>query len=172
MRYVNDRKWYERIGIQWGRPDTHVTVSLPAGFRSDLALGTVNGSITAEEQLAGLMRASTTNGDIRLNNVGATGGAVVSTVNGQIVLGGLTADSITASGVNGQIQLGGIASNNSITLSTTNGSISGTIQGSAQDYTVNAGTVNGSSNLKSSTGGEKSLSVHTTNGSIDVRFLS
>ena len=172
MRYVNDRQWYERIGIQWGHPDTHVTVALPASFRGDLALGTVNGSITAQEQPVGALRAATTNGDIRLNNVGATGDAVVSTVNGQILLGGLTANSITASGVNGQIQVGGISATGAISLSTTNGSISGAIQGNAQDYTVNAGTVNGSCNLTNSTGGAKSLSVHTTNGSIDVRFLS
>jgi hypothetical protein len=93
MRYVNERKWYEYLGILWGRPNTHVTVALPEGFRSDLTLTTVNGTISAEALLAGSLRASTTNGDIRLTAVSASGEANASTVNGQILLDGLTADS-------------------------------------------------------------------------------
>jgi DUF4097 and DUF4098 domain-containing protein YvlB len=170
MQYVDDRKWYEHIEINWGRQDTHVTVALPEGFRSDLELTTVNGSVTAENQMADRLRAATTNGDIRLQGVNATGVAEVSTVNGQVALSDLAADSLTARSMNGQVQVNGVSVSASVDMSTTNGSISGTVKGSAQDYTVSAGTVNGSSNLANSTGGKKTLSAHTTNGSIDIRF--
>lgn len=172
MHYIDDRKWYEYIGINWGLKDTHVTVALPADYRSDLELTTVNGTVNVEDQMAGTLRAATTNGNIRFNKVDATGEANVSTVNGQVTLSGLKADSLVARCMNGRVQVDGVSVNASIDMSTTNGSISGTVAGSAQDYTVNAGTVNGSSNLSNSAGGAKSLSAHTTNGSIDIRFES
>ena len=172
MRYVNDRKWYERIGVEWGHPDTRITVALPEGFRCDLTLGTVNGSIRADGQAAGSLQATVTNGDIRLTGVSVDQEATVSTVNGQIVLDSLAAGSISVSSVNGRVQVNGASSSGAVTLSTTNGSISGTLAGSASDYTVSAGTVNGTNNLTNSIGGTKSLSVHTTNGSIDIKFQS
>jgi DUF4097 and DUF4098 domain-containing protein YvlB len=125
-----------------------------------------------EDQLAGALRAATTNGNIRLSKVDATGEVHVSTVNGQVSLSALKADSLDARCMNGRVQLDGVSVNVSVDVSTTNGTISGTLSGSAQDYTVSAGTVNGSSNLSNSTGGAKTLSAHTTNGSIDIRFES
>jgi len=171
MRYVDARRWYERVGVRWGHPDTRVTVALPEGFRGDLSLHTVNGSIYAEDQRAGALRAATTNGDILLKGISAAGEASASTVNGKIELSGLTAASVTATSVNGSIQADGVASEGAIELGTTNGSITGSVQGRAEDYTVNAGAVNGACNLANRLGGAKPLSVHTANGSIDVRFL-
>jgi FlaG/FlaF family flagellin (archaellin) len=172
IRYIDDRRWYEHIGINWALKDTRVTVALPADYRSDLELTTVNGTVNVEDQMAGTLRAATTNGNIRVNKVDASGEAHVSTVNGQVSLSSLKADSLEARCSNGRIQVDGVSVNTSIDMSTTNGSISGTLSGSAQDYTVSAGTVNGSSNLSNATGGAKSLSAHTTNGSIDIRFES
>lgn len=172
MRYIDSRRWYEYMGINWGLKDTRVTVALPADYRSDLEITTVNGTVDIEDQMAGTLHAATTNGNIRLNKVDVTGEAGVSTVNGQITLSGLRADSVVAQCMNGRIQVDGVSVNTSIDMSTTNGSISGTVAGSAQDYTVSAGTVNGSSNLSNTAGGAKSLSAHTTNGSIDIRFES
>ena len=172
MRYYDNRRWYEYIGINWAHQDTHVTVALPADYVSDLEITTVNGTVNVEDQMAGTLRAATTNGNIRLNKVNATGEAYVSTVNGQVSLSDLAAGSVVARCMNGRVQVDGVSVNTSIDLSTTNGSISGTLQGSAQDYTVSAGTVNGSSNLSNASGGAKTLSAHTTNGSIDIRFGS
>ena len=59
MRYVDDRRWYERIGYQFGRPDTRVTVAMPAGFGGDLTLRTVNGAIDAKDLAAGSLEAVT-----------------------------------------------------------------------------------------------------------------
>lgn len=172
MRYIDDRRWYEHIGINWALKDTHITVALPADYVSDLELTTVNGTVDVEDQLVGTLRAATTNGNISLSKVDATGEIHTSTVNGTVTLSGLKADSLVARCMNGRVQVDGVSVNASVDMSTTNGSISGTLSGSAQDYTVSAGTVNGSSNLSNSTGGAKSLSAHTTNGSIDIRFES
>jgi DUF4097 and DUF4098 domain-containing protein YvlB len=170
MRYVNGRKWYEYIQIQWMRPFTKITVSMPANFGGDMTLSTVNGSITAGGFTVGGVEAATTNGNVQLKDFSASGAAAVSTVNGQIALDGLTAETVSAANTNGRIQLDGVAVSGAVTLSTVNGSISGTLKGSASDYAVNAHTVNGSNNLTNCASGSKPLSAHTTNGSIDIRF--
>lgn len=56
-----------------------------------------------------------------------------------------------------------------IDLSTSNGEISGVIQGSQRDYSIEASTSNGSSNLMNTVGGEK-LKASNSNGGINVTF--
>ena len=170
MRYINGRKWYEYINVQWVRPFTKITVAMPANFAGDMTLSTVNGSVEAQGFTAGTVEAATTNGNIQLKDFVASGKASVSTVNGQITLNALVAEAVTAANTNGRIQLDGVQSGGAVTLSTVNGSIAGTLKGNADDYAINAGTVNGSNNLTNSTTGGKPLSAHTTNGSIDIRF--
>lgn len=170
MHYVNGRKWYQYLDAQWVRPFTKITVAMPADFGGDMTLSTVNGSVVAQGFTAGSVDAATTNGNIQLKDFNASGKAAVRTTNGQITLTNLTAQSVTAANTNGRIQLDAVNSNGAVTLSTVNGSISGTLRGSADDYAVNAGTVNGSNNLVNSTSGGKALSAHTTNGSIDIQF--
>ena len=56
------------------------------------------------------------------------------------------------------------------TLKTSNSGITGTLPGQQSDWQIESGTSNGHSNLPSHQPGQKPLRVHTSNGSINVRF--
>ena len=58
----------------------------------------------------------------------------------------------------------------SVTLKTSNSSIRGTLAGRQQDWAIESHTSNGKNSLPKSQPGAKPLSVHTSNGSIDLHF--
>ncbi len=172
MRYVNDRSWLERIGFQWGKRGTRVTVTMPAAFGGDMVIRTVNGALLAQGIQVGTLNAENVNGEIRLSGIAAAGESSIRTVNGQVSLTDMATASATVTATNGRIEVKNVDSKGALSLSTTNGTISGTLSGSAQDYEIDASTVNGANNLANSAGGGRLLSVHTVNGSIDIRFAS
>ena len=58
----------------------------------------------------------------------------------------------------------------SVTLKTSNGSIRGTLPGHQQDWAIDSRTSNGKNSLPKDQPGQKPLTVHTSNGSIDLHF--
>ena len=87
--------------------DTSTVVRVPASFTGKLELRSDSGEVFAENVhgLAGL-RASTSNGSLVVNNVGA---AKVNAINenGDTLLSGVEAEAILATNFNGDISLGG-----------------------------------------------------------------
>lgn len=58
-----------------------------------------------------------------------------------------------------------------ITMKSSNGSISGSVKGVQEDFTIRTGTSNGRSNLPNRDGGEKQLTAKTSNSNINLEFI-
>ena len=112
----------------------------------------------------------TSNGRIELDMVSSGGDMTLTTSNGRI-----EADVCSARGElrlttsNGAIKADRLDGQR-VTLKTSNSGITGVLPGQQSDWQIESGTSNGHSNLPSHQPGQKPLRVHTSNGSIDVRF--
>ncbi len=112
---------------------------------------TSNGRIEADVVCSGgAMTLTTSNSRIEADNCAAQGELRLTTSNGAIKVDRLAAQALT--------------------LKTSNGSISGVLPGRQTDWRIDSGTSNGRSNLPNHQPGQKPLSVHTSNSSIDIRF--
>lgn len=109
-----------------------------------------NGSISLTEINADGLTASTSNSSNHLENVSITGSVILSNSNGSLGIQQVKAPNID--------------------LSTSNSQIFGVIIGNQQDYSIEAKTSNGDSNLANSTGGQNRLKVSNSNGDIHVTF--
>ncbi len=122
-----------------------------AGVRAEVvSLESSNGAMTVEDVEAGQLACSTSNGGISLCNVSAA--------------------EVAASTNNGRVTLSGLRASQSIRLSTANASIRGMLSGTLGDYAVDSGTSNGKNSLPERSEGAIRLSVHTSNGTIDLKF--
>ena len=123
-------------------------------------------NVEAKQTLTG----KTSNGRIVLDMVSSGGDMILTTSNGRI-----EADVCSARGElrlttsNGAIKADRL-DGQSVTLKTSNSSVTGVLPGRQADWQIESGTSNGHSNLPSHQPGQKPLRVHTSNGSIDVRF--
>ena len=116
------------------------------------------------------MQCKTSNSRIEAEHVRCAEGMTLHTSNGRIQAKELTAA--------GELELK--TSNSSLAvedvqgaqviLKTSNGSISGVLPGSQADWAIDSGTSNGHNSLPASQPGDRPLSVHTSNGSISLRF--
>ncbi|MBR3743271.1 MAG: DUF4097 family beta strand repeat protein [Clostridia bacterium] len=116
------------------------------------------------------LNGKTSNGRIELDMVASGGDMILTTSNGRI-----EADNCSARGElrlttsNGAIKADRL-DGQSVTLKTSNSGITGTLPGQQSDWQIESGTSNGRSNLPNHQPGSKPLRVHTSNGSIDVKF--
>lgn len=125
------------------------------------------GFITAEH-----LTAQTDNGAVELNGCNVSAKAYLETDNGKITLvGNITANELIAETDNGGIQAqSAIVYAQKITLSTNLGDIRAKLAGKHADYTATIEHDLGNTNIYSSTGGEKSLSVNSDVGDIQIDF--
>ena len=153
-------------------------------------LKTSNGRIALEDMKCKTLEAVSSNARLTLENVEAKHSLNGKTSNGRIeavraASGGemalTTSNSrIEASGCSARGELRFTTSNSaiklngvdapSVTLKTSNGGISGVLPGRQTDWQIESGTSNGRNNLPNHQPGQKPLRVHTSNGSIDVKF--
>ena len=123
-------------------------------------------NVEAKQGLTG----KTSNGRIELDMVSSGGDMILTTSNGRI-----EADVCSARGElrlttsNGAIKADRL-DGQTVTLKTSNSGITGVLPGKQSDWQIESGTSNGHSNLPSHQPGQKPLRVHTSNGSINVRF--
>lgn len=145
-------------------------------------------TVHAEEQI----HAETSNGSVEMKNISSENSiqAVTSnasivfekaesadttalTSNGRIMLSEIQAENISAQTSNASVRLTDVQAENSLTLQSSNGSIEGTVKGTLADFSVVSHTSNADSNLpEAMPGGEKQLTVQTSNGKIDIQFRS
>ncbi|MGJ4849044.1 DUF4097 family beta strand repeat-containing protein [Bacillota bacterium Meth-B3] len=170
LHYVDDRPWYERVGITYcGESDHDVLVYVPAGVNVPMTLSTVNGAVSVEDVAAQALSMSTTNGDISAKGVRCAGEMRAETTNGAVLLTDSTAQSVFGQSVNGPINFTAVDARRG-DYRTTNGGIAGSLAGAASEYTVSARTALGDNNLTSGGNGPRQLNVKSVNGSIDVAF--
>lgn len=161
-----------------------ITVSGRSDFSSD------NGSITLKNAIfKNGLTAETDNGTVSMENVTVTGGANVETNNGKILFKSVTADgnlsgetdngevraeNVTASEIylktdNGEIKAYEISADK-IGMYSSNGNITSTVKGARENFLIRAKTSLGKSNISDTDSGDKSLTVKTSCGNIDVSF--
>lgn len=135
-----------------------------------LTATTSNSRIVLNDVNIHAARLVTTNGHIELEDVFARD--VIEAVTGN---SGITVRDTEAEGAlhlttsNARVELDDAAAKE-IVIRTSNGSVSGTVKGRAADYTVRSRTSNGSNKLGNRDGGDRTLNVTTSNGSISVEF--
>ena len=182
--------WFFGWGM-FNNQNPRIEVLVPAAYAGNLLLNTSNGTISASNFPAlGELRADTSNAAVNLNNLTAEL-VSVRTSNGAVTLekvissGRLTADtsngSLTAKQTaaqeglllhtsNGRISVDQVTSKE-IELRTSNASISGGVGGRRNEYTISSHTSNADNNLGSGGSGQFRLTVNTSNGAINLRFL-
>jgi DUF4097 and DUF4098 domain-containing protein YvlB len=166
------KKWYQYIGFNFDFGEKTVRLEVPAGYDGTIELSTQNSSISAEN-LASLtaLKLKTVNGDIEGVEVSVSQSLGASTTNGGVKLTDIGAKALTAKTTNGKIALSRVDSAE-IALKNVNGDISGSVCGSMSDYSIESGTVNGKNNLPSDKeDGSKSLKAETVNGDINIQFI-
>ena len=158
---------------------------------TDLKLKTSNGSIDVSDVFSerGAV-CDTSNGAIKISRVNAAGTLDCDSSNGRIVLSdaraetiiaktsnasinlsNLTAINIKADTSSGSIDITGLEIGRELRLDTSNAGISGTLPGKISDYNITSLTSNGSNSLPDKLdGGDKTLIIKTSNGSIRLEF--
>jgi len=116
------------------------------------------------------IRGKTSNGRIEGEFISAGSEMHLSTSNGRVHLnGGVSQGPVSLITSNGNIEVYD-SSAGQITLRTTNGNIRGLLPGPITDWEIDSATSNGRNSLPSYLKGAKPLSVHTSNGNIDIQF--
>lgn len=179
--------------IQLGNTGSRcIEVMLPRVFKGKLTVHTGNSRITAENVTCmDEMRLQTANARIILKQIVAPS-IYAGTSNSRIVLEDVyVREQLDAVTSNGRISARGVVSDKmlqlrtsnsriemenvsaqDITLKTSNGSIMGSIKGVREDFSIASSTSNGHNNLCNCEAGEKSLVAKTSNGNIDIAFVS
>ncbi len=111
-------------------------------------------SLQVPNALLETLTLSTTNEDVTLPALAVTG-------------------SISLSSNGGNISFGNLEVGSALTLSAKNGDISGAVAGSYEDFAIQSEIKKGESNLPDNKGsGEKTLTVSSNNGDVNIEFVS
>lgn len=138
-------------------------------FDGDIDISATTGGVKLENVSAGELTVSVSTGDILLNSVTAAALEAGATT-GNIRTSSVKAGSVNLHASTGDIRVDALDAE-SITLKASTGSITGTLKGHAEDYSIESHTSTGDNNLPESFGsGERKLSVTTSTGSISISF--
>lgn len=184
-------QWFSGIFRVFSRSNPEVGVVLPANYAGKLSLDTSNAPVdvsglTAAGEIrvdssnapvtvsgvsAALLDARTSNGSVTLERMAVSGPADAWTSNGAATARQVVArDRLRMETSNGRVTVEGVASAD-IQLRSSNGSITGSVEGKRADYTISSHTSNGDDSLGDGGKGQFRLTVQTSNGNIDIRFL-
>lgn len=196
LAYKNDAlttisQWFFGVFRVFSRSNPEVGVVLPADYAGKLSLDTSNAAVnvsglTAAGEVrlessnapigvssvsAALLDARTSNGGVTLDVVAVSGPADARTSNGALTARQVVArDRLRMETSNGRVTVDRVAAAD-IELRSSNGSITGSVEGKRADYTISSHTSNGYDSLGDGGKGQFRLTVQTSNGNIDIRFL-
>ena len=111
----------------------------------------------------------TLDGDINIGNVDIQD-ITITTNNGNIAFGSATINHLQINTLDGNISFDNTAIMQELACETKNGNVIGTFSGNMADYSIVTETVGGNSNLNSKVGGDKTISISTQDGDIDISF--
>lgn len=137
----------------------------------DINLKTTNDKIVLYNIKGNTIDLKTTNGKIELNKV--EGNMIkLNTTNNKIILDNVKGDTVKLQTTNGEIELNKVDVDSELSCLTTNDSITGTVIGNIDDFSITSKTTNDKNNLPAkSTSGDKYLSAITTNDKIKIDFI-
>ncbi len=177
------------VDLQAQTSNASIRVSGPQAL-CGVRLKTSNGRIVLEQVSCMTLDAKTSNARVVLEGVKSRKSLQAQTSNGRIEAreaesgGELTLKTsngrVTADGVKARVQLslttsnGGIEVNRldagALDIRTSNGNITGVLPGSQREWRIHSATSNGKNSLPREQPGVKPLYVHTSNGSVNLRF--
>ena len=192
LRISEHSVWFRNIGIDNTSPKIYITLPLSRGCdlsveldngyvhsrgeegaklgRLDISID--NGEAEFRHLTASDVEISVENGEVEIYNANVSGGISVEIDNGSVLTEG-TAKYIDISVDNGEISLEDkVSVGEKIQLSVDNGSIEAALSGTKSDYTVRVDKSIASSNIESSSGGDKILELECDVGEIEIEFLN
>lgn len=155
-----------------------------------ITLDTSNGSCNAETVISKNFNVYTSNASINIKNI-SSDSVNLKTSNASINIKNISSDSVNLETSNSSINLGDVIAEKSLYASTSNGSITtngidsnkielyssnsnivATVIGKDKDFAINSGTSNGNDNVsgRGNSSANKTLSVYTSNGNINIDF--
>lgn len=135
-----------------------------------ITLSTTNARVVLSDVVAREASVHTTNGRIELHDVYAREGMSAGGTNGQIIAENLNTDQkLRLATTNGRVTLDNV-SGQDIDIRTSNGSVSGTVHGEREAFTIHSHTSNAGNNLMNREGGDRRLNIVTSNGAVNVSF--
>ncbi|MBQ7655283.1 MAG: DUF4097 family beta strand repeat protein [Clostridia bacterium] len=139
--------------------------------RQQLSCRTSNSRIEANAlRSGGDMHLTTSNNHIDGRNLQTFGNLTITSSNGGVVAEDCAAKGeLRMASSNGRVEVWR-SDASAVLLKTSNGSIRGTLPGSQQDWAIDSHTSNGRNSLPKQQPGRKTLSVRTSNGTIDLHF--
>ena len=187
LREESRYNWADHaFNLNWVSPQTVITlpssafvdinvktsygdVVLAGGSYGMLSLETSCGDVKASGFVADAATLQTDAGDVKINDADITKKLVANTHMGDIEAYGVQAYEIDPHSDLGEIAVERLNSH-SIRLNSSYGDVSGSIEGAAEDFKIDAKTDLGDNNLSNRTDGAKSLYVHTALGDIEISF--
>ena len=196
LKYKNDvifniGSLFSGVSTKFSTPDPKVEVMVPAAYAGTLQLDssnaradvtgltqageiridTSNAPIQVSDVSAAQLSAHTSNGAVTLDKVLLSGAADLRSSNGTLTARQLSAGgSLRMDTSNGRIVLDQVTAS-AVDLKSSNGSITGSVSGKRSDYSISSDTSNGDDSLGDGGKGPIKLTVRTSNGNIDIRFL-
>ncbi len=181
----DNRKWYEYIGIYWGRME--ISIYLPQGEYEELyalnlsgdivipenfTFGTADiqstsGNVSFEATVSGELSAKTTSGDVYIGNAAPGKLTAVSTSGNITVKNVVSQGSVQAEAVSGDIELSGVRCQN-ISVSTTSGDVD--VSDTVTSESIQAESVSG--NLEFYKCDAASLRLKTSSGDVSGTLLT
>ena len=148
------------------------TVKLADLTAAQIRVTTSNSSLELIDIHSSLVKATTSNGRVNAEKLIVSGDVELRSSNGSVSVRQAAAkDRLTVNTSNGRVTVDQITASN-IDLRSSNSGISGSVAGRRADYTISSDTSNADNNLNSGGSGRCSLTVNTSNGAIDIRFLN
>lgn len=165
------KRWYDYINFDflYERKSCAVTIELPSRVKYDIAINSSYGDVNMSGGEFSELVCDLDYGDIEFERI-SSGRVQVSNNCGDIEMDEISCENIKASCNFGDIEAERLKAEN-ILLDNDCGDIECTIVGSEADYTVNAETSFGYSNIHNRIGGEKTLDIRTDFGDIEVMFI-
>ena len=155
------RKWYERIGIQFGAPK--ITVCLPNAEYEALCVQSITGNIRLNGFSARSVSFGVTTGKITVTDLQCAGDVQLNVTTGKASLSGVVCQNLTSEGSTGDVALDHVIAADALRIQRSTGSIKLTSCDAANiSIKTNTGDVIGS--LRSG----KTFDAQTDTGKIDV----
>ena len=136
---------------------------------SELEAANNSGGIKLEDVNADSMNLKVTSGSIRIEDI-KSGTMSLKSTSGTINMENVVVDEITCNSTSGGVHFSKLDAGRSIVIGCNSGSVRGSIKGKESDFSIITSTNSGSSNLKDSRSGSKTLDISTTSGGIKVDF--
>lgn len=194
IKAFSQRKWYDTLLSFYDTTVPVLNLYIPPTFGGSISLTTSNGNIeilgalTTDDMalcssngsisltdvtVEGTLSVVTSNGPIALTNTEAAETIALASSNGAMTLQGIDCAEMDLHTTNGTIRAYELSERiQAIEIETSNSSVTGSIHGAQSDFSIDAETANGRNHLTNQSGGNRELTIRTSNGTIDFEFIS